>query len=93
VPADGSADPRTVDPPWGCFVAGVLTTLAALGAEVPALDVEIASTVPVGSGLSSSSALAVALTLACSDAAGARPLDRRELPRAAWSRPPACPAA
>ena len=82
VPADGSADPRAVDPPWGCFVAGVLTTLAALGAEVPALDVEIASTVPVGSGLSSSSALAVALTLACSDATG-EALDRRELARAA----------
>jgi galactokinase len=82
LPADGSADPRAVDPAWGCFVAGVLTTAAARGRALPGLEFSISSTVPAGSGLSSSSALTVALTLACRDAAG-ETLDRIAVAREA----------
>jgi galactokinase len=55
---------------WAKFVAGAVAELAAIGADIPALDLAVSSTVPAGSGLSSSSALSVALTLALADAAG-----------------------
>jgi galactokinase len=64
VPVDGAVEPATVAPAWGRFVAGVVQALAARGVAVPAADLDVDSTVPVGSGLSSSSAFAVALTLA-----------------------------
>jgi galactokinase len=69
--ADGSADPGSVEPPWGRFVAGALRAVAARQpVEQPGLDLAVTSTVPPGSGLSSSSALSVALTLAISSAWG-----------------------
>lgn len=56
---------RLVDGPrWGTFVAGAVHTLVAAGHEVRGADLEIDSTVPAGAGLSSSSALSVALVLA-----------------------------
>jgi len=70
VPVAGGAHPGSVEPTWGRFVAGVLKVLGTGGAAVPPVDLEVSSTVPAGSGLSSSSALSVALTLALSDAAG-----------------------
>ncbi|MFN8025292.1 MAG: galactokinase [Acidimicrobiia bacterium] len=70
LPIEGSRTPRLVEPSWGRFVAGLLHVLAAAGAVVPPVDLEVSSTVPAGSGLSSSSALSVALTLALTDAAG-----------------------
>jgi galactokinase len=70
IPVDGDVDPGAVDPVWGRFVAGVVHALAERGIAVPATELAIESTVPPGSGLSSSSALAVALTLALTDAAG-----------------------
>jgi galactokinase len=82
VAADGSDEPRTVEPPWGRFVAGAVAALTGRGAVVPGLRLALASTVPVGSGLSSSSALAVALTLALADAARCG-FERVELARAA----------
>jgi galactokinase len=82
VAADGSDDPATVEPSWGRFVAGTVAALADRGALLPARHLALASTVPLGSGLSSSSALAVVLTLALADAAGLA-LDRRELARTA----------
>jgi galactokinase len=82
VAADGSDGPRTVEPAWGRFVAGAAAALAERGARVPPLQLAVSSTVPVGSGLSSSSALAVALTLALADA-GDCPLDRIETAKAA----------
>ena len=72
IAADGSADPRTVDPVWGRFVAGVVRVLTDDGIAVPGIDLAVTSTVPPGSGLTSSSALSVALTLALADAADAR---------------------
>jgi galactokinase len=54
----GSA-PSTVEPAWGRFVAAAARRAAADGVELA-----VASTVPVGAGLSSSAALCVALVLA-----------------------------
>lgn len=70
LPVDGGRVPRRVEPAWGRFVAGLLHVLSAAGAAVPPVDLEVSSTVPAGSGLSSSSALSVALTLALTDVAG-----------------------
>lgn len=80
--ADGSTDPAGVDPPWGRFVAGALRVLAELRAA-RGVDLRVASTVPPGSGLSSSSALSVALTFALADAGGLAFPDRRDAARAA----------
>jgi galactokinase len=64
VAADGTMLPATVAPAWGRFVAGVVRALVDRGEPVAPADLRVDTTVPVGSGLSSSSALAVALTLA-----------------------------
>jgi len=71
VAADGSDDPAAVEPGWGGFVAGAVRALVARGVTVPGADVAVASTVPPGSGLSSSAALSVGLTLALDGTAGA----------------------
>jgi galactokinase len=76
VDAAGADDPGSVEPPWGRFVAGAARVLADRGRAPVGIDATVASTVPAGSGLSSSSALSVALTLALA-AAGDLPLDDR----------------
>src|SRR5215210_3085734 len=68
--ADGSVEPRGVKPDWGRYVAGVLAALAARGRRPAGLRGVITSTVPVGSGLSSSAALEVSLGSALCDVAG-----------------------
>src|SRR4051812_35262274 len=75
----GATEPPSVEPAWGRFLAGAVQTLAERGITVPAAELDVDTTVPVGSGLSSSSALAVALTLAL----GGDALDRVEAARAA----------
>lgn len=70
VAADGRDEPRSVEPGWGRFVAGAVRVLAARGAAIEGAELEISSSVPVGSGLSSSSALSVALTLSLADLGG-----------------------
>jgi galactokinase len=82
VPVDGSHEPATVDPPWGRFVAGAVRALIAHGITIAPCDLVITSTVPVGSGLSSSSALAVGLVLALADGAGVT-IDRLDAARLA----------
>jgi galactokinase len=62
LPVDGSVEPGSVEPPWARFVAGVVRDTAERGV-LEGFDVSVDSSVPAGAGLSSSSALAVALTL------------------------------
>src|SRR3954469_15129891 len=82
VPADGAFAPRRVDPPWGRTVAAVLQVLGRLGREPIGLDAQVTSTVPLGSGLSSSAAFEVAFAVACNTVAGFA-LGGRELALAA----------
>ena len=81
IAADGSAEPGSVEPAWGRYVAGVLRELAARGRPAVGIDAVLASEVPLGAGLSSSAALEVATALALADAAGWT-LDRVELAEA-----------
>ena len=82
VAADAGEPVDRVEPAWGRFVGGVVHELVARGAEIPGLDLTVTSSVPPGSGLSSSSALSVGLTLAIADAAGCA-LDPVEVAQAA----------
>jgi galactokinase len=81
IAADGSTDSTTVEPPWGRYAAGVVSTLAERGREPAGIDATITSTIPLGAGLSSSAALEVAVGLALCDAA-AFSLPTLELARA-----------
>jgi galactokinase len=82
VACDGSTEPAAVDPPWGRFVAGIVRAVTDRGGSLPPTDLAVTTTVPIGSGLSSSSALAVACALALTHRAGLD-LDGRELARLA----------
>jgi galactokinase len=68
IAADASDDPRAVEPPWGRAVAGVVRVLADHGVRVEGAELEIASAIPIGAGLSSSAAFEVAVALALTDA-------------------------
>lgn len=70
VAADGSEDPSSVAPQWGRYVAGVVSVLAKKGRSPTGIEAVLSSTVPAGSGLSSSAALEVSVALALLDAAG-----------------------
>ena len=69
LPPDGSADPATVEPGWGRYVAAVVRELAVRGRPPAGMDAVVSSDLPIGSGLSSSAALEVACALALADAA------------------------
>ena len=71
VAVDGGDDPRDVVADLGPLRGGFGTGARRAGRTVAAAELTISSTVPVGSGLSSSSALSVALTQALADLAGA----------------------
>jgi galactokinase len=81
VAADGSDEPTDAEPRWARYVAGVVRALAELGRGPRGLDADVESTVPAGSGLSSSAAFEVALALALAAADGLR-VGARELARA-----------
>lgn len=63
---------------WAAYVAGTLWSLEQAGFELPGLDLEIQSTVPVGAGLSSSAALECSVGLAAAELGG-YDIDRLEL--------------
>jgi galactokinase len=69
IAADGTDRPAGVQPAWGRLVAGVTQVLAARGRAPVGVSLEIASGVPIGAGLSSSAAFAVACSLALCDVA------------------------
>ena len=69
------ADPGRTEG-WRAFVRGTVAELRAAGHAVPAARLEVAGTVPQGSGLSSSAALEVALALALLGLAGEEDADR-----------------
>ena len=69
IPADGSAEPASVEPAWGRHVAAVVRELAERGRSPVGIDAALSSTVPTGAGLASSAALEVACALALADAA------------------------
>jgi galactokinase len=64
---------------WRAFVRGAVAELRAAGHPVPAAALTMTGDVPRGSGLSSSAALEVALTLALLGLAGVREPDRLAL--------------
>ena len=70
IPADGYEDPRHVLPEWGRSVAGVLRRMAQSDRPAIGFDADVTSTVPVGSGLSSSAALAVAFAVVAGEVGG-----------------------
>jgi len=70
LPADGTADPLTVEPAWGRYAAGLLRSLGERGRAPVGIDGTVESTVPPGSGLSSSAAFEVSLALALCSAGG-----------------------
>lgn len=54
-------DPAALGPPWARYVAGVLAVFHERGILVPGFTGSISTTIPLGSGLSSSAALEVAV--------------------------------
>jgi len=82
IAADGSDDPATVEPAWGRTIGGVVRVLAERGCTIGGADIEIASEVPIGAGLSSSAALEVVVALAFADIAACA-LDPDDLAAAA----------
>ncbi len=70
LPADGDRDPGRCEPRWGRPLAAVLRLLARPGRAAVGFDAEVTSTVPVGSGLSSSAAFAVAATITAGEIGG-----------------------
>ena len=67
--ADGRDDPRAARPRWARYVAGVARVLADRGRRPVGVEARVQSTIPIGSGLSSSAAFEVAVALALCDAA------------------------
>jgi galactokinase len=63
-------DPMRKD--WTDYVVGVVRELRLLGAAPPGADIAVATTLPIGAGLSSSAALTVGLAKALSLLAGRR---------------------
>lgn len=54
-------DPSSVRPDWGRYVAGVLDEIRRSGRSVPGFRGHVSTSLPIGSGLSSSAALEIAV--------------------------------
>ena len=63
---------------WAAYVVGVLETLRDSGVDVPGVDAVVDGRVPLGSGLSSSAALEVAVALAALELTGVGDTTTRE---------------
>jgi galactokinase len=72
---------------WARYPLGVIWCMARSGIDVPGLDIVISSNVPLGSGLSSSGALTVAIAVAVDDLSGSRlaPIDAARIAQSAES--------
>jgi len=75
--------PTAGSPPWGSFVGATVRVLHDRGYDIAGADLMIDSSVPAGSGLSSSSALSIALVLSLLPREAPEHADRRELARLA----------
>jgi galactokinase len=62
-------NPEHTEPRWGRYVAGVLSELNKIGIDIPGFTGEITTTLPIGSGLSSSAALEVTIARVALDIA------------------------
>jgi galactokinase len=69
VAADGTTEPRGVEPAWGRSVAGVVGTLTRAGRPAVGIDAVVTTNLEIGAGLSSSAAFEVAIALALGTAA------------------------
>ncbi len=78
-PGTYAGDPATASG-WAAYSAGVVWALREEGVDVPGVDLGIASSVPVGAGLSSSAALSCAVAMAVAALVG--PIDPEVLLRA-----------
>lgn len=67
IAADGSTEPTSVTPAWGRSVAAAVRELTASGIPISGCDLDVESDLPVGAGLSSSAAFAVACLQALAD--------------------------
>lgn len=85
--SEGSAEDVTIDGPmrhvWSDYLVGVVRELRALPAAPPGAQISVATSVPIGAGLSSSAALTVAAAKALSLLAGRR-LSPTELAEVAY---------
>ena len=71
---DVSAPVTKGQPKWSNYIRGVLAGFQNRGVKIPALDIVLSSTVPLGGGLSSSAALEVC-TATLMEAATGKPID------------------
>jgi galactokinase len=78
-PGTYAGDPATASG-WAAYSAGVVWALREEGLDIPGIDMAIASSVPVGAGLSSSAALSCAVAMAIGALVG--PIDPDVLLRA-----------
>ena len=68
-------NPEHAEPRWGRYVSGVLSELHKIGIDIPGFIGEINTTLPIGSGLSSSAALEVAIARVALDISNRRMSD------------------